>query len=204
MHEIVLATGNKGKITELTAILHAYDPSIVVRGVGEFPGIGEIEETGTTFLENARIKARAVRDATGRVAVADDSGIEVDALSGAPGVFSARYSGSNATDERNNLKLLEELRDVSWERRTARFRCVMVALSPSGDELHAEGVWEGRILTAPRGRGGFGYDPLFLDEQTGLSAAELPPEEKNRRSHRAKALACLLQNWPAFWKRISY
>jgi XTP/dITP diphosphohydrolase len=203
MPEVVLASRNRGKIAELTALLHAFDPSIIVRGLDDFPSLGEIEETGATFLENARIKARAVSEATGYVAIADDSGLEVDALSGAPGVYSARYSGSDATDARNNSKLLDNLRGIDREKRTARFRCVMVAMAPSGAELDAEGVWEGRILTSPRGQGGFGYDPLFFDEQTGLSAAQMDPREKNTRSHRAMAMARLLQGWPAFWKHAS-
>jgi XTP/dITP diphosphohydrolase len=201
MSIIVLASGNRGKISEISALLHDFDPSIVVRGLDSFPDLGEIEETGTTFLENARIKARAVCAATGLVTIADDSGLEVDALSGAPGVYSARYSGPDATDERNNAKLLEQLKGVEMERRTARFRCAIFAQAPNNAKLTAEGVWEGRILTAPRGRGGFGYDPLFLDEQAGMTAAELDPREKNRRSHRGKAMARLLQSWPAFWKQ---
>jgi XTP/dITP diphosphohydrolase len=201
MSIIILASGNRGKISEISALLHDFDPSIVVRGMDSFPDLGEIEETGTTFLENSQIKARTVCAATGLVTIADDSGLEVDALSGGPGVYSARYSGPDATDERNNAKLLEQLQGVEMERRTARFRCVIFAQAPNSAELTAEGVWEGRILTAPRGRGGFGYDPLFLDEQSGMTAAELDPREKNRRSHRGKAMARLLQSWPAFWKQ---
>jgi XTP/dITP diphosphohydrolase len=203
MPVVVLASRNRGKVVELSALLRAFDPLITIRGLDEFPGLGEIEETGATFLDNARIKARAVCAATGHIAVADDSGLEVDALSGAPGVYSARFSGPDATDERNNAKLLDELRNVDWTSRTARFRCAMVALAPSGAELTADGVWEGRILTAPRGKGGFGYDPLFLDEQSGMSAAEMDSGEKNRRSHRARAMARLLEVWPAFWKHVS-
>jgi XTP/dITP diphosphohydrolase len=203
MPVVVLASRNRGKVVELSALLRAFDPLITILGLDEFPGLGEIEETGATFLDNARIKARAVCAATGHIAVADDSGLEVDALSGAPGVYSARFSGPDATDERNNAKLLDELRNVDWTSRTARFRCAMVALAPSGAELTADGVWEGRILTAPRGKGGFGYDPLFLDEQSGMSAAEMDSGEKNRRSHRARAMARLLEVWPAFWKHVS-
>jgi XTP/dITP diphosphohydrolase len=197
--EIVLATRNRGKIAELAYLLRAYDSMITVRGLDEFPEIGEIEETGSTFVENARIKADAVCSATGLVAIADDSGLEVDALGGAPGVYSARYAGIDANDERNNAKLLDALLGVGHERRTARFKCVMVAKAPTGAELVAEGVWEGRVLPSPRGNLGFGYDPLFLDEQLGLSAAEMPPEVKNRRSHRGKAMALLLEHWPGFW-----
>jgi XTP/dITP diphosphohydrolase len=203
MPVVVLASRNRGKIAELSTLLRAFDPLITIRGLDEFPDLGEIEETGATFLDNARIKARAVCAATGHMTVADDSGLEVDALSGGPGVHSARFSGPDATDERNNAKLLDALRNVDWNSRTARFRCVIVALAPSGAELTADGAWEGRILTAPRGRGGFGYDPLFLDEQSGMSAAEMNAGEKNRRSHRARAMARLLQDWPAFWKHVS-
>jgi XTP/dITP diphosphohydrolase len=197
--EIVLATRNRGKIAELEHLLRAYDPAISVRGLDEFPGIGEIEETGSTFVENARIKAVAVCKATGLIAIADDSGLEVDALGGAPGVYSARYAGLDATDESNNAKLVNALLEVERERRTARFRCAMVAKAPTGAELVAEGAWEGRILPSPRGTMGFGYDPLFLDEQLGLSAAEMAPEVKNGRSHRGKAMARLLEHWPGFW-----
>ena len=196
---VVLATRNKGKIAELRALLAGLGPQVV--GLVEFPDIGEIPETGTTFLENARIKARAVCRATGLVSLADDSGLCVDALDGAPGVYSARYSGENATDAANNAKLLAALADVPEARRTCRFVSVVVAVAPDGRELTAEGVWEGRVTTSPAGQGGFGYDPLFFDPTAGLTAAELSPEAKNARSHRGKALANLVKNWAEFWKK---
>ncbi len=194
---VVLATRNKGKIAELRALLAGLGPQVV--GLAEFPDIGEIPETGTTFLENARSKARAVCQATGLVSLADDSGLCVDALDGAPGVYSARYSGENATDAANNAKLLAALADVPEARRTCRFVSVVVAVAPDGRELAAEGLWEGRVTTSPAGQGGFGYDPLFFDPTAGLTAAELSPEAKNARSHRGKALANMVKGWAEFW-----
>ena len=157
MQTVVLATRNQGKIKEFAALLAGFD--LIVKGLDQYPEIGDIPETGDTFLDNARIKARTVAEATGLVAVADDSGIVVDALDGAPGVYSARYSGEDATPARNNEKLLRELRGVPTEKRSARFACVMVAAAPDGREISAEGFWEGRIAEAPEGDGGFGYDP---------------------------------------------
>ena len=194
---VVLATRNGGKIKELNALLAPLGVGVV--GLDAYPEIGEIPETGETFLENARLKARAVCQATGLVSLADDSGLCVDALSGAPGVYSARFSGENATDAGNNAKLLAALAHVPERDRTCRFVSVVVAASPDGRELTAEGIWEGRVLQAPAGSGGFGYDPLFFDPTAGRSAAELTPEEKNARSHRGKALAKLVAAWPEFW-----
>ena len=198
---IVLATRNQGKIKELEALLSG--DGLTVLGLADFPDIGEIEETGVTFAENAALKARTVALASGLVALADDSGLEVDALHGAPGVYSARYSGEGATDEKNNLKLLDALKDVPDSARGCRFVSVVAAVAPNGAELLAEGRWEGRVLHAPRGSGGFGYDPLFLDLDLGKSAAELAPADKNARSHRGRALRALLTNWPDFWARAS-
>jgi XTP/dITP diphosphohydrolase len=196
--QVVLATRNGGKIKELHALLAPL--GVRVCGLADFPDIGEIPETGETFLDNARLKARAVCQATGLVSIADDSGLCVDALSGAPGVYSARFSGENATDAGNNAKLLAALVHVPERDRTCRFVSVVVAASPDGRELVAEGVWEGRVLPAPAGNGGFGYDPLFFDATAGKSAAEMTPEEKNARSHRGKALAGLVADWPGFWR----
>lgn len=201
---VVLATRNMGKVAELAAMLAAFD--IQVDSLTAHPQVGEIEETGTTFLENALIKARAVADLTGLVAVADDSGLVVDALGGAPGVYSARYSGPGATDAGNNAKLLEALAGVPEERRRARFVSVVAVAAPpalGGATLTAEGRWEGRVLTGPRGSGGFGYDPLFFDPELGRTAAELTPEAKNAASHRGKALRALMAKWPEFWQSIS-
>ena len=199
MGVMVLATRNKGKIAELSALLA--DFGMEVRGLDDYPQIGEIEETGTTFEANARLKAEAVATATGLLAVADDSGLEVDALDGAPGVYSARYSGENATDAANNAKLLDALKGVPEAERTARFRCVMLACTPGGEVLSASGAWEGRIATAPKGEGGFGYDPLFVDIASGRHSAELSREEKNERSHRGKALRKLLDGLGEFLAR---
>ncbi len=198
---VVLATRNKGKLAELEALLGSF--GVAVLGLEAFPDIGEIEETGATFAENARLKARTVAGATGLVALADDSGLAVDKLSGAPGVYSARYSGQDATDATNNAKLLATLADVPEDRRGCRFISVVAAHAPNGAEILAEGRWEGRVLDAPRGQGGFGYDPLFLDLELGRSAAELSPREKNARSHRGQALRALLQDWPAFWAKAT-
>jgi XTP/dITP diphosphohydrolase len=186
---VVLATGNRAKAGEIRALL---GPDWEVRLQGEF-GVRPVEETGTTFLENALLKARHAAAATGWPAIADDSGIEVDALGGAPGVRSARFAGETASDADNLERLLAEMIDVAAERRSARFRCVIVLVrSPADPEpLVAEGCWEGRITRCPRGSSGFGYDPVFEDPATGLTAAELPAVEKNRRSHRGQATRAL-------------
>lgn len=199
MKQVVLATRNQGKIKELQALLAGYD--VEVLGLDRFPQVGEIAETGDTFEENARIKAQAVSRATGLIALADDSGIVVDALAGAPGVRSARYSGEDATDATNNEKLLQVLDGLPLERRTCRFVSVVVAHAPHGEderELVAEGTWEGVVGFALKGEGGFGYDPLFIDAELGRTAAGLTREEKNARSHRGKALRKLLESWAGF------
>jgi len=187
--DVVLATGNAGKVREFQALL---GPEFAVRPQSEF-GVVPVEETGDTFLANALLKARHAARLTGLPALADDSGLEVDALGGEPGVQSARYAGPGADDAANNARLLAALRGVPDAARTARFRCVLVWVDGPDDELPlvAEGAWEGRILPAFRGSGGFGYDPLFLDPETGLAAAQLSAEAKNARSHRGGALARL-------------
>ncbi len=200
MSSIVLATRNKGKITELSALLKGFD--ITVKGLDAYPEIGDIPETGDTFEENARIKAKAVSQATGLVALADDSGLAVDALSGAPGIYSARYSGENATDEKNNLKLLAALESIAMPQRTARFVCVVVAMAPDGSSIQARGEWEGCIALTRSGQGGFGYDPIFFDPKLGKTSAQLTAKEKNARSHRGRALTALLKQWPSFWKGV--
>lgn len=184
--EAVLASGNPGKVREFQALLGT---RWTLRPQTDF-GIEPVPETGDTFLANALLKARHAARVTGLPALADDSGLEVDALAGEPGVRSARYAGDAAGDAANNRRLLEALAGVPESARTARFRCVLVWLDGPQDPcpLVAEGAWEGRILTAPRGSAGFGYDPLFLDPVTGLSAAELDPAAKNARSHRGQAL----------------
>jgi XTP/dITP diphosphohydrolase len=189
-HNIVLASGNAGKIREIQSLLAGRDIRIVPQSVF---GIPDAEETGLTFIENAILKARHAAGLSGLPAIADDSGLEVDALDGAPGVYSARYAGPGASDAANNARLLEALEGMPEERRGARFRCVMAYLRHANDPspLIAEGVWEGRILTEPRGTNGFGYDPLFFVPDEGCSSAELAPEVKNRLSHRGQALRAL-------------
>lgn len=201
-NEIVLASTNKGKISELAAMLA---PSgIVVHGLAEFPQIGEIEENGASFSENALIKARVVAKETGLIALADDSGLEVDALNGAPGIFSARFGNDleflpdENRDQRNVRKLLHLMREVPEERRSCRFVTAMAAVRPDGKELVTRGEWSGKLLCAPIGENGFGYDPVFFDPMLGKAAAELPQEEKNRRSHRGKALKAMLEQLPSF------
>lgn len=187
----VLASGNAGKLRELAALLAARDIEVIPQ---THFGIVTPAETGTTFLDNALLKARHAAGASGLAALADDSGIEVDALEGRPGVWSARYAGEQASDADNLALLLRELADVAEEQRTARYRCVLVLVRAAADPapLIASGVWEGRVLTAPRGAGGFGYDPVFQPEGFAVSAAQLSAEQKNAFSHRAQALRALL------------
>ncbi|MBP9944245.1 MAG: RdgB/HAM1 family non-canonical purine NTP pyrophosphatase [Desulfomicrobium sp.] len=201
MNTIVLATGNAGKIRELSALLAEHYPDMRVLGLKDFPQIGEIPETGVTFEENARIKALAVARATGLVAVADDSGLVVDALNGAPGVYSARFSGEGATDEKNVVKLLDAMKDVVDPWRGCHFACVMLAATPGGRELVGHGAWHGRVAHAPQGEAGFGYDPVFFDEELGMTAAQMDAQVKNARSHRGLALREMLRGWPEFWKQ---
>lgn len=186
---LVLATGNRGKAREIGALLA---PQWEVLLQTDF-GVRPVAETGSSFAENALLKARHAAAATGLPALADDSGLEVDALDGAPGVHSARYAGEGASDAQNLQRLLEALQDVPAGRRTARFRCVLACVRTADDPqpLLAEGSWEGRIALAPRGSGGFGYDPVFEDGRSGLTAAELAPGQKNRLSHRGQALVLL-------------
>jgi XTP/dITP diphosphohydrolase len=160
--------------------------------------VEEVEETGPTCEENALLKARAVAAATGLVAVADDSGIVVDALGGAPGVYSARFAGGHGDAEANNAKLLQELKDVPDAKRTARFVCVVAAAKPDGQVITARGEWEGRITHGYAGKSGFGYDPIFFDPEMNMTAAQMTPEQKNARSHRGKALRELLTKWAGF------
>jgi XTP/dITP diphosphohydrolase len=189
---LLLASANQGKLRELRTILHGLPVELVgldEAGRGDPP---EVEETGETFLANALLKARAYAAWSGLAAVADDSGLEVDALGGAPGVRSARYAGPGATDQANLDKLLAALTGVPPERRTARFRCVAALDDPAtGREDHAEAAWEGRILDAPRGSGGFGYDPVFLPDGWDRTSAEVDQPTKDAASHRGKAFRAL-------------
>ena len=190
MKKLVLASGNPGKLRELAAILD--DLGYELHPQSEF-GVVEVAETGTTFVENAIIKARHAALHTGLPALADDSGIEVDALDGAPGVYSARFSGENASDAANNALLVEKLRTVPAADRSARYRAVIVLLRHAADPspLICEGSWEGMIQLTPAGEGGFGYDPYFFLPELGCTSAQLSAAEKNRISHRGQALAVL-------------
>ena len=190
MIELVLASGNPGKLRELSALLD--DLGYHLSPQSQF-GVPEVAETGTTFVENAIIKARHAAAITGLPALADDSGIEVDALGGAPGVYSARFSGDGATDASNNALLVEKLSDVPPDQRGARYRAVIVFMRHAADPspIICEGSWEGQIRLKPAGAGGFGYDPYFYLPELGCTSAELSAEEKNRRSHRGQALAKL-------------
>jgi XTP/dITP diphosphohydrolase len=174
-------------VRELRDMLRDLD--IEVLSLQSFPNVPEVEENGKTFFENALKKAREASLHTREVVLADDSGLEVDALGGEPGIHSARYSGPAATDVTNNRKLLGEMEEVPEGKRGAAFRCVLVLYRPEGQSESFEGTWRGEILFEQRGTMGFGYDPLFLDPQRGLTAAELPPEIKNRISHRGRAFA---------------
>ena len=185
MTELVLASGNKGKLAEFQRLLEGLD--VQIHSMKEYPEIGEIVEDGSTFAENALIKARAVCKATGKPAMADDSGLAVDALNGAPGIYSARFAGEQRSDADNNAKVLQLLEGVEDSKRTARFFCVIAIVLPDGREYTAEGTCEGTILRALRGEGGFGYDPLFYVESLDKTFAELTMEEKNRISHRGHA-----------------
>ena len=191
MKNIVLASSNPGKVREINALLAELDRHVVPQG--DY-GVIDVEETGLTFVENAILKARNAAAHTGLPAIADDSGIEVDALNGAPGIYSARYAGTGASDEANLLKLLEALRDVPEAERTARFQCIMVYMRHGEDPtpLICQGTWEGHILSEPRGENGFGYDPVFHVPTHDCSSAELEPEVKNELSHRGQALRLLL------------
>ncbi len=190
--KIVLASGNKGKLLELQHSLATLD--IEVLSQSEF-NIPEIEETGLTFVENAILKARNVAKFSGLPALADDSGLEVDALMGAPGIYSARFAGIPSDDVRNNEKLLAELKDIPDEKRTAQFQCVLALMRHEKDPtpIICQGTWRGKILLEPRGDNGFGYDPLFFAFDANCCSAELSPTEKNKLSHRGKAVANLIQ-----------
>ncbi len=187
MQDIVLASSNPGKVREINQVLAGLN--VIVRPQGDFNVI-DAEETGLTFVENAILKARNAAQHTGLPAIADDSGLEVDALAGAPGIYSARYAGAGATDLENLEKLLDALADVPEENRSARFQCLMVYMRHADDPtpLICQGSWEGRILTATRGSNGFGYDPVFYVPTHNCASAELAADIKNSLSHRGQAL----------------
>ena len=188
---IVLASNNPGKVREINELLASEHIRVIPQGD---LGISEAEETGLTFVENAILKARNAAQHSGLAAIADDSGIEVDALKGAPGIWSARYAGAGASDADNVERLLAELHRVPDAVRTARFQCLMVYMRHARDPtpVICQGTWEGRILLGARGENGFGYDPVFYVPETDCSAAELPSATKNRLSHRGQALTKLV------------
>ncbi|GAA4347092.1 RdgB/HAM1 family non-canonical purine NTP pyrophosphatase [Kangiella taiwanensis] len=187
MQKIVLASGNRKKVAELTQLLAQFQLQVIPQ---TDLNVEDVPETGTTFVENAIIKARHAAEVTGLPAIADDSGIEVDYLDGQPGIYSARFSGKHGDDQANNDLLLEKLQGVPTEQRTARYQCVLVFMQHAKDPtpLICQGAWEGQIMTEEFGDGGFGYDPLFWCEEHQCSAAQLKPEQKAAISHRGKAL----------------
>jgi XTP/dITP diphosphohydrolase len=188
-HKLVLATRNQGKITEFRRILDALAPgAIELIGVEQFPDLVDVDETGSTFEENSLLKARYTCQATGLPAIADDSGLCVDALNGDPGIFSARWAGTHGNDQANLEKVLDQLKDVPDEKRTAHFMCVASLVLPDGREQVAEGRFEGHILHAPVGENGFGYDPIFQPLGLSISSAQMSAEEKDLVSHRGKSL----------------
>ncbi|WDS37683.1 RdgB/HAM1 family non-canonical purine NTP pyrophosphatase [Pseudoxanthomonas sp.] len=201
MKRLVLASGNAGKLAEFNAMLAHLPYEIVPQ---KSLGVEDVPETGLTFVENALIKARHASAVTGLPALADDSGLIVDALGGAPGLYSARYAGTPTSDAANNAKLLEAMQDVPDGQRRARFYAVIVLLRHPEDPqpLIAEGAWEGEVIRELRGNGGFGYNPLFLDPDHGLTAAEMDAALKNKLSHRARALDVLNQQLTALFANI--
>jgi XTP/dITP diphosphohydrolase len=205
---LLLGSANRGKLRELRDILDGVPVELVglddLRGRDGLGDVPEVAETGQTFLENALLKARAYAAWSGLPTVADDSGLEVDALGGAPGVYSARYAGAGATDQANLDKLLRELARAGVpsepERRAARFRCAAVLADPGGEWWHAEGVWEGHVIDTPRGSGGFGYDPIFVPAGWDRTSAEVDQTTKNASSHRGRAFRALrpaIEAWVA-------
>jgi len=192
MKKIVLASNNKGKVREFNDLLANLGWEVTPQAE---LGVEEVEETGLSFVENAILKARNAAAHTGLPAIADDSGIEVDALNGAPGIYSARFAGLDASDEDNLQKLLADMKDVPDANRTARFQCLLVFMRHDLDPtpLIAQGTWEGSILTSPQGKNGFGYDPIFYVAEENCSSAELDPATKNKLSHRGQALQKFIQ-----------
>ncbi len=189
---LLLATRNKGKLAELQRLLSDAVPGVEVIGLADVPEYPEAPETGATFEENALLKAREAVKYTGLPAVADDSGIAVDALNGMPGVLSARWSGSHGNDDANTALLLDQLDHVPDERRGGAFVCAAALVTPDGEEHVLERQWRGRVIREKRGTNGFGYDPVFVPEGLDVTSAELDPEEKDARSHRGQAFVALV------------
>ena len=191
-HSLVLATRNQGKIVEFRRILESLAPGYIeLIGLDKFPDLEDVEETGHTFEENALLKARYTAAMTGLPSISDDSGLRVDALDGAPGILSARWAGEHGNDVANLEKLLSQLRDIPDEKRSAHFTCVAALVMPDGREVVAEGLFHGRILHAPIGDQGFGYDPIFAPLGMSISSAQMSAEEKDAVSHRGKSLRSL-------------
>ena len=197
---LLIATRNEGKTREFKAFFSHL--GYTVKNLNDFPELPDVAERGMTFEENARLKAETISELTGELVLADDSGLMVDVLGGLPGVWSARFAGPHATDAANNAKLLHELAStaVTPEKRTAKFHTTLVVAAPDKPSLVVEGEWLGAIATIPKGDDGFGYDPLFVDEATGKTAAQLTLAQKNKVSHRALALEKLLTKWPDWQK----
>ncbi len=195
---IIFATGNEGKMREVRMILA--DLKLPVVSMKEAGVTGDIIENGTTFEENALIKARAVMERTGEMALADDSGLEIDYLDGAPGIYSARFMGEDTPYEKKNAAILEKLSGVPEQERTARFVCAIACVMPDGTELTSRGTMEGRIAYEIRGENGFGYDPIFYLPECGCSSAQISPEQKNELSHRGKALRSMKEKLRAYWE----
>ncbi|WP_353990171.1 XTP/dITP diphosphatase [Pediococcus argentinicus] len=194
---IVIATKNEGKLREFKEVFAK--KGIEVKSLQDFPEHSEIAETGLTFEENARLKAEGYAEVTGLSVLADDSGLQIDALHGRPGIFSARYAG-NHDDAANNAKVLMEMGGIPDEKRTANFHTTLVLRKPDGQELIGNGDVHGRILGVPRGNNGFGYDPLFYLPEKGKTFAELTSDEKNQVSHRGRAIEDLMERFDEFWK----
>jgi len=199
--KIVIATSNQNKLRELKELLKGFDVQLL--SLTDFPNCPPVVEDGESFAENALKKAQTICAHTGLLTIADDSGLEVDCLEGRPGIFSARYAGEGADDRNNYEKLLQEIKGVAPENRSARFRCVLAIAAPSGRQRIVDGEYRGFIITEPRGENGFGYDPVFLDTTSGLTFAEMTPEHKNQISHRACALQELVKILPDFLHSLS-
>lgn len=193
MTEIIIATNNPGKVKDFKVILEP--KGFTVKSLADFPHIPDVEETGTTFEENALLKAEAVSAHLGKIVLADDSGLEVDALNGEPGVYSARYAGMDKDDKKNILKVLDRLEGVPEKMRTARFICVLAVVEPGGNRLTVRGTCEGIISIEPIGENGFGYDPIFYVEGKQRTMAQLSKEEKSEISHRGNAISQLTNQW---------
>lgn len=199
MQEIIIATKNKGKANEFKNMF--YPLGYEIRTLLDFPQISEIDETGTTFEANAKLKAEAISNILGEMVIADDSGLMIDALDGRPGVYSARYAGLEKDDDANMDKVLQELKDIPISERTARFYCALALAVPNKETLIVHGTCEGEILTEKRGENGFGYDPIFFVTEKGKGMAELLPEEKNQISHRAEALKKMSVEFESYLKK---